>query len=104
MIFTLSFIVLTSKAADCGDGKIPRIQLRRHTASCLYLHCDVLIGRDTVGLSQLQHRGYSWVVSAHTHHPTAVIEGLKAAGGSVKSTGLKKVIVTLKHQRRDHSG
>lgn len=61
-----------------------------HAAFCLYLHCDVLIGRDAVGLSQLQNCGYSWVVGTHAHHPTTIIEGLKAAGredGIIKYVG-----------------
>lgn len=56
--------------------------MRRHAVPRLYLHRDVLIGRDAVGVSQLQHRGNSWVVGARTHHPAAVVEGLTAAGGN----------------------
>ena len=73
------FVSLTNKADNCSDGQISSIQLRCHTVPRLYLHCDVLVRWDTVGLCQLQHRGYRWVVSAHTHHLTAVVEGLRAA-------------------------
>lgn len=105
-IFILLSIILTNKADDCCDGQISSILLRRHAASCLYLHCDVLIGRDTVGLSQLQHCGYSWIVSAHTHHPTTIIEGLKAAGGGGMSllTSLIMIIFSFKQLRKDHLG
>lgn len=72
--------ILTNEADYCSDGQIASVQLRRHAAFRLDLQCDVLIGRDAVGLSQLQHRGYSWVVGAHTHHPAAVVQSLTAAG------------------------
>lgn len=73
-------VVLTDEADDSGDGQISSVQSRRHAAFCLDLQRDVLIGRDAVDLGQLQHRGYSRVVGAHTHHPTAIIQGLTAAG------------------------
>lgn len=58
-------IILTNKADDCSDGHISNIQLRSHAASRLCLHCDVLIGRDTVD----------------THHPMAIIESLRRKWG-----------------------
>lgn len=69
--------ILTNKADDCCDGQISSIYTWGHTSHGLDPHCDVLVGWDTVGLSQLQHRGYSRVVCAHTHHPTTVIKGLR---------------------------
>lgn len=79
---TVLCIIRTDEADDCSDGQILGVALRGHAALCVYPHCDVLIGRDTVGqlVGQLQHRGYRRVVGAHTHHPMAIIKGLSTAG------------------------
>lgn len=82
---------LTNKTDDRSDGQISSVELRCHAVSRLYLHCNVLIGRDAVGFSQLQHRGYSRIISTHTHHPAAIIKGLRVAGGKAIRMKLNSV-------------